>query len=153
MTPPLGKTSAPPDAADAAAEPEPLWPIGQLAAELAVTPRTLRFYEAQGLIAPLRSSGGRRYTRRDRARMQLILRGKRFGMSLGEIAEILDMYDGAGTSKIRQLERVLARVGEITDELSARQRDIDNTLSELSEVSDRCRARLEQLRDTGGDDA
>ena len=97
-----------------------------------MTPRTLRFYEAEGLIDPIRGPGGSRtYTRRERTRMQLILRGKRFGMSLTEIAEILDMYDGAESSKIRQLERVVSRVGEISDELTARQRDIARTLDEL----------------------
>lgn len=146
MTPPLGK------AYESVIEAEPEWTIGQLASELGVTPRTLRFYEAEGLIAPVRRSGGRRYTRRDRARMQLILRGKRFGMSLREIAEIVDMYDGADTSKIRQLERVLERISEINEDLTVKQRDIASTLDELAEVSSRCRARLDQLRNSGGDD-
>jgi DNA-binding transcriptional MerR regulator len=123
------------------------WTIGDLAAELEVTPRTLRFYESEGLIDPIRGPGGSRtYTRRDRTRMQLILRGKRFGMSLPEIAEILSMYDGAESSRIRQLERVVARVEEISVELTARQRDIARTLDELAEVSEQCQGKLEQLR-------
>ncbi len=126
------------------------WTIGDLAAELEVTPRTLRFYESEGLIDPIRgSSGSRTYTRRDRTRMQLILRGKRFGMSLPEIAEILSMYHGAESSRIRQLERVVSRVGEISTELTARQRDIARTLDELAEVSEQCQAKLEQLRAKG----
>jgi DNA-binding transcriptional MerR regulator len=78
--------------------------------------------------------------------MQLILRGKRFGMTLTEIAEIIDMYDGAESSKIRQLERVIARVDEISTELTAKQRDIADTLDELADVSKQCRAKLTQLR-------
>jgi DNA-binding transcriptional MerR regulator len=123
------------------------WTIRDLAAELDVTPRTLRFYEAEGLIEPIRGPGGSRtYTRRDRARMQLILRGKRFGMSLTEIAEIIDMYDDAETSRIRQLERVVERVDEISVELAQKQRDIARTLDELADVSKQCKAKLRQLR-------
>ena len=115
--------------------------------ELQVTPRTLRFYEAEGLIEPIRGAGGSRtYTRRDRARMQLILRGKRFGMTLTEIAEIIDMYDGAESSKVRQLERVVQRVSEITAELTERQADIARTLDELDDVSRQCQTKLQQLR-------
>jgi len=123
------------------------WTIGDLAAELEVTPRTLRFYEAEGLIEPIRGTGGSRtYTRRDRARMQLILRGRRFGMTLTEIAEIIDMYDGAESSKVRQLERVVQRVSEITAELTERQADIARTLDELDDVSRQCQTKLQQLR-------
>jgi DNA-binding transcriptional MerR regulator len=78
--------------------------------------------------------------------MQLILRGKRFGMSLTEIAEILDMYDGAESGKIRQLERLVVRIEEINSELTARQQDIARTLDELAEVSSQCQQRLQQLR-------
>ena len=130
-----------------ATQADPVWTIGDLAAELEVTPRTLRFYEAEGLIEPIRGAGGSRtYTRRDRTRMQLILRGKRFGMSLTEIAEIIDMYDDAESSKIRQLERVVQRVGEISTELEAKQRDIESTLAELSDVSKQCKSKLRQLQ-------
>ena len=127
--------------------PRQQWSISDLAADLQVTPRTLRFYESEGLIEPIRGLGGSRtYTRRDRTRMQLILRGKRFGMTLTEIAEIIDMYDGAESSKLRQLERVVQRVTEISEELKARQRDIARTLNELDDVSKQCRSKLRQLR-------
>lgn len=122
------------------------WTVGGLAAELDVTPRTLRFYEAEGLITPIRRPAGRRYTRRDRARMHLILRGKRFGMTLTEIREILDMYDGASGAQIRQLERVIGRIAEISGDLSVKQQDIVNTLDELADVSQQCQAKLDQLR-------
>ncbi len=142
MTPTAGKTLNR-ESSDARQQ----WSISDLAAELQVTPRTLRFYEAEGLIEPIRGPGGSRtYTRRDRARMQLILRGKRFGMTLTEIAEIIDMYDGAESSKVRQLERVVERVTEITAELIERQDDIARTLNELDDVSQQCQTKLRQLR-------
>lgn len=123
------------------------WTISDLASDLGVTTRTLRFYEAEGLIEPNRGPGRTRtYSRRERTRMQLILRGKRFGMTLTEIAEIIDMYDGAESSKVRQLERVVARVAEITAELTDRQHDIARTLDELDDVSQQCQAKLRQLK-------
>src|SRR5450755_1218777 len=81
---------------------ERVWSVGGLAAELGITTRTLRFYETEGLITPERRGSYRIYRPRDHARMRLILRGKRFGMSLAEIREIVDMYDGAASSERRQ---------------------------------------------------
>src|ERR1051325_7741420 len=102
---------------------ERTWTVGELADELGITTRTLRFYEAEGLIAPARAGSARVYDHRDRARLRLILRGKRFGMSLAEIREIVGMYDGAASSERRQLETLLGRLGEIAEDLRARQRD------------------------------
>jgi DNA-binding transcriptional MerR regulator len=122
------------------------WSVGELADELGVTTRTLRFYEAQGLIRPARSLGSARvYDHRDRARLRLILRGKRFGMSLAEIGEIVGMYDGAASSERKQLEVLLDRLGEITTDLRARQADLARTLAEVGQVAAQCRARLEEL--------
>ncbi len=121
------------------------WTVGKLADELGVTTRTLRFYEAEGLVTPARAGTSRVYDHRDRARLRLILRGKRFGMSLSEIREIVDMYDGAASSERRQLETLLARLGEITTDLQARQRDLARTLSEVGDVAAQCRQRLDEL--------
>jgi DNA-binding transcriptional MerR regulator len=121
------------------------WTVGELADELGVTTRTLRFYEAEGLVAPARSGSARVYDHRDRARLRLILRGKRFGMSLSEIREIVGMYDGAASSERRQLEILLDRLGEIAEDLRARQQDLARTLTEVTEVAARCRDRLGQL--------
>src|SRR4051794_20241889 len=121
------------------------WTVGELADELGITTRTLRFYEAEGLIAPARAGSARVYDHRDRARLRLILRGKRFGMSLSEIREIVDMYDGAASSERRQLEPLLARLGEIGEDLSARARDRARTRREVAEVAAQCRERLDQL--------
>ncbi len=122
-----------------------LWTVGELADELGITTRTLRFYEAEGLIAPARAGAARVYDHRDRTRLRLILRGKRFGMSLSEIREIVGMYDGAASSERRQLETLLARLGEIAEDLRARQRDLARTLHEVDEVAGRCRDRLTEL--------
>ncbi|MFL6164190.1 MAG: MerR family transcriptional regulator [Jatrophihabitantaceae bacterium] len=121
------------------------WTVGELAEELGVTTRTLRFYEAEGLIAPARSGSSRVYDHRDRTRLRLILRGKRFGMSLSEIREIVDMYDGAASSERKQLEILLDRLGEIAADLRARQQDLARTLAEVTEVAGQCRARLAEL--------
>ena len=122
------------------------WTVRELADELGVTTRTLRFYEAEGLIAPLRRGTVRVYNQRDRARLRLILRGKRFGMSLGECREIVDMYDGAATSEQRQLQTLLGRLDEISADLRERQADLRRTLAEVDEVAGQCRARLDELR-------
>lgn len=132
-------------AAKPRAREERTWTVRELADELGVTTRTLRFYEAEGLIAPERRGTARVYHARDRARMALILRGKRFGMSLAEIAEIVGMYDGAASSERRQLELLLGRLDEIGADLRERQADLRRTLSEVDEVARRCRERLADL--------
>jgi DNA-binding transcriptional MerR regulator len=97
------------------------------------------------LLAPRRAGGNRVYTARDRARLRLILRGRRFGMSLAECREIVDMYDGAATSERQQLTTLLARLDDITADLRRRQQDLQRTLAEVREVASQCRDRLEQL--------
>ena len=124
---------------------ERTWTVGQLAAELDITTRTLRFYESAGLITPERRSSGRIYFPRDRARMRLILRGKRFGMSLAEIREIVEMYDGAASSEQRQLEALLVRLGDIRADLIGRRRDLARILAEVETVTTDCRSRLHEL--------
>ena len=121
------------------------WTVGELAEDLGVTTRTLRFYEAEGLISPQRVGVSRSYSPRDRARLRLILRGKRFGMSLAEIHEIVDMYDGAASSERRQLATLLARLDDIADDLRARQSALQRTLDEVNDVAARCRTRLAEL--------
>jgi DNA-binding transcriptional MerR regulator len=129
---------------------ERTWTVGQLADELGVTTRTLRFYEAEGLIRPSRDGGNRVYDQRDRARLRLILRGRRFGMTLPECREIVDMYDGAASSERRQLERLLGRLDEIAADLRARQADIRRTLTEVADVATQCRDRLVELDTSTG---
>jgi DNA-binding transcriptional MerR regulator len=128
-----------------AAEAHKTWTVGQLADELGITTRTLRFYEAEGLITPERAGANRVYRQRDRARMRLILRGRRFGMTLAECREIVDMYDGADSSERRQLETLLGRLDEIAADLKARQDDLRRTMREVDDVAAQCRDRLAQL--------
>ena len=122
------------------------WTVGELADELGVTARTLRHYEAEGLVAPGRSGANRIYGVRDRARLRLILRGRRFGMTLAECREIVDMYDGATSSERRQLTALLGRLDDIAADHKRRQADLRRTLSEVNDVADRCRSRLADLR-------
>jgi DNA-binding transcriptional MerR regulator len=124
---------------------ERTWTVGELADELSITTRTLRFYEAEGLITPERRGSARLYHLRDHARMRLILRGKRFGMSLAEIREIVDMYDGAASSERRQLEKLLSRLVEIEADLKERQRDLRRIMTEVETVASQCRSRLDDL--------
>jgi len=97
-----------------------------------VTPRTLRFYEAKELIAPIRNGQKRLYTKRDRARLKLILRGKKFGFSLEEIRQLLEMYymqDQQQTQMSKTYELAQVRLQELK-----RQRDeLDQTIEELEE--------------------
>jgi DNA-binding transcriptional MerR regulator len=120
--------------------------VRELADELGVTTRTLRFYEAEGLVRPRRDGTNRVYSQRDRARLRLILRGRRFGMSVAECREIVDMYDGAASSERRQLELLLGRLDDIAADLRARQADLRRTLSEIGDVAEQCRSRLSELR-------
>ena len=122
------------------------WTVRELADEFGVTTRTLRHYEAEGLLAPRRAGTVRIYGRRDRARLALILRGRRFGMSLPEIRHIVEMYDDAGAGERGQLEALLARLELIGEDLQARRDDLTRTLAEVGEVADRCRARLSELK-------
>jgi DNA-binding transcriptional MerR regulator len=125
---------------------ERFWTVGELADDLGVTTRTLRHYEAEGLVAPERAGLNRVYSARDRARLRLILRGRRFGMSLAECREIVDMYDGAASSEAQQLTTLLGRLDDIAADLRRRQDDLRRTLSEVDDVAGRCRSRLAELR-------
>ena len=114
---------------------EPFYTVTELADELGTTPRAVRFYETKGLIKPSRAGGTRIYTRKDRARLLLILRGKRLGFSLAEIKEFLDLYhvDPSQTEQLRLLQR---KVRERVEQLEAQQRDIVISLQELGKIED-----------------
>lgn len=118
--------------------------ITELTREFGVSTRTLRFYEEEGLLAPLRRGRTRLYRPSDRTRLKLILRGKRLGFSLSDIREIISMYDQA-SGELRQLGLVLDRIKQRREELERKRKDIEATLSELNDVEARCRARFEEL--------
>ena len=111
-------------------EPGELNGIQQVADELGVTMRTLRFYEDKELIEPRRVGTTRIYTRREVGRMRLIMRGKRLGFSLREIKEFLDLYD-ADPQHIEQMRRLAARARVRIAELAEQQTAIEQTIAEL----------------------
>ena len=124
---------------------ERLSTIGELADELAVTTRTIRFYEAKGLIAPARRGVARSYSRRDRARLMLILRGKNLGFSLEEISQYLMLYD-ADPAQITQTQMLLARIEAAIADLQLKRADLDRSLRELKDIRAQC---VEHLKGKG----
>ena len=120
------------------------WTIAQIAEEFDVTHRTVRHYEDLGLLTPERRGLNRVYHRRDRTRLNLILRGKRLGFPLEEIRTIIDLYD-APRGRASQLEYVLGQIDERRADLEQRRRDLDDALKELDAFEDSCRSDLTQL--------
>jgi DNA-binding transcriptional MerR regulator len=115
--------------------------ISELAREFDVTPRAIRFYEDQGLLAPRRDGQRRIYTVRDRTRLKLTLRGKRLGLTLGEIRELIDMYDERRDER-PQLERFVAILAQHRSALEQQREDIEAQLSEIAAFEKRVRQRL-----------
>ncbi|MCZ4352017.1 MerR family DNA-binding transcriptional regulator [Roseovarius aestuarii] len=95
-----------------------------------VTPRTLRFYEAKELLAPIRSGQKRLFTKRDRARLKLILRGKRFGFSLEEIRQLLDLYH-AGDQQHMQMRRTLDLAAQRMKDMQAQRAELNEAIADL----------------------
>lgn len=112
---------------------EKLYSVSELARELGITARAIRLYETKGLLAPRRAGGSRVYSRRDRARLILIQRGKSLGFSLREIARWLDLYDADPTQET-QMRRLLQRVRERIAALEAQSVAVDETLDELRNI-------------------
>ncbi|MDP2825983.1 MAG: MerR family DNA-binding transcriptional regulator [Sulfuritalea sp.] len=137
-------------AAGASAAPPPseseLHGITELAHEFGISLRAIRFYEDKGLLAPRRINGGRAYTRRDRVRLGLILRGKAVGMSLAEIEHILSLYGDHGEGHAKQLDYLLGRIDAAMTELDTRRRNIEAMLGELGEVRTQMRKSLAAKR-------
>ena len=115
--------------------------ISELAREFDVTPRAIRFYEDQGLIAPRRDGQRRIYTLRDRTRLKLTLRGKRLGLTLSEIRELIDMYE-PGRDQRPQLERFLSVLETHKSSLLQQRADLEAQLSELQAFEKRVRKQL-----------
>ena len=113
-------------------KPERTWSIRQLCREFEVTPRALRFYEDKGLLEPGRVGQNRIYSGRERARLRLILRGRRVGLSLAEIGELLDLYDRQG-GNATQMAASLVRFKAQLDTLKAQRDDLDAAISELEQ--------------------
>ena len=117
--------------------------ISDLAREFDITPRAIRFYEDQGLLSPRRDGQRRIYTPRDRTRLKLTLRGKRLGLTLSEIRELIDMYE-PGRDERPQLERFLAVLESHKASLVQQRADIEAQLAELEAFEKRIRKRLKR---------
>lgn len=119
--------------------------IRQLCLEFKCTPRALRFYEDKGLLNPARDGMNRVYTYRDRGRLVLILRGKRVGLSLSEIGEILDLYE-ADDSGVQQAAKSLRKFQERIVALEQQKTDIDAAIAQLQTGIDAMEQRLVETR-------
>jgi DNA-binding transcriptional MerR regulator len=117
--------------------------IGELAAEFGISTRAIRFYEAEGLLAPLRQGSKRLYRRRDRTRLTLILRGKRLGFTLSEIRDTFELYDQAHGER-KQLHYYLRMLEEKRRQLQQQRQDIDQALLELEDSYQHCQKLLAQ---------
>ena len=126
--------------------------ITELAREFGITPRTIRYYEDQGLLAPSRVGQVRVYGRRERTRLKLALRGKRLGLSLAEIRELIELHDTAPDESV-QLQQFLAALSRRKAALEQQREDIEAVLAEIREFERQCRALLDDpagIEDEGG---
>ncbi len=120
-----------------------LFGIAELCAEFGITLRTIRFYEDKALLSPRRINGTRVYSRRDRARLALILRSKAIGASLDEIKHYLDLYGAHGEGRVQQLKYVQQRTDTAIVELELKRAHIEATLAELRVINAAVRDKLD----------
>lgn len=133
--------AAAPDTQGAARSESRLYTITELAQEFDVTPRAIRFYEDMGLIAPARAGRNRVYAHRDRTRLKLTLRGKRLGLSLQEIKQLVDMYESPSDTA-PQLQAFLGVLATHRRQLEQQREDLEVTLDEIVQHEARCRSLL-----------
>lgn len=117
---------------------EPTFSISDLAAEFGITPRAIRHYEEHALLSPRREGLQRIYSKRDRTRLKLTLRGKRIGLALSEIRDLIDMYDNQ-PDESSQLLRLLGVFAERRAILEQQRRDLDEVLGEIGIYEQQCR--------------
>ncbi len=120
------------------------WTISELAKEFGITPRTIRFYEDQGLVSPERDGRNRVYHARDRTRLKLALRGKRMGFQLSEILDLIHMYDATPDSTSAQLQHYVDVLVKHRATLEQQRRDLEQTLREIENQLEHCRHLLKQ---------
>ncbi|RMQ82456.1 hypothetical protein ALP97_03256 [Pseudomonas salomonii] len=123
--------------------------ISDLARELDITTRAIRFYEEQGLLAPERRGQERIYSARDKVSLKLILRGKRIGFSLAECRELIELYDPSSGNHI-QLNSMLAKIAERREQLEQQMLDIEQMKLELDTAEERCTQALAQTMNPVG---
>ncbi len=117
--------------------------IREMCDSFGVTARTLRFYEQKELLAPIRRGQKRLFTRGDRARLTLILRGKKFGFSLEDIRQVLDLYD-AGKGRVKQIARTIDLARAKLAELTTQRETLTRTIAELGQEISRLGGMLDQ---------
>ena len=120
------------------------WTISELAKEFDITPRTIRFYEDQGILSPAREGRQRVYAARDRTRLKLALRGKRLGFPLSEIRDLINMYDKPRDTEA-QLVLYLQVLAKHREMLEQQRKDIEETLSEIQAQEAKCSLLLKQI--------
>ena len=121
----------------------PTFAISDLAREFEITPRTIRFWEDQGILAPQREGSKRIFTRRDRARLKMALRGKRLGLSLAEIKDLIGMYSST-EDETPQLLECLKVMEKRRGALEQQREDIEAMLAEIAQFEGLCRKELER---------
>ncbi len=126
-----------------------LFGINELCEEFGISQRALRFYEDKELITPRRVNNTRVYTRRDRARLALILRAKAIGSPLSEIKHYLDLYGDHGEGRSKQLSYVISRTDQTIRELEQKRAQIDETLAELRLINISSRRQMEERKKAG----
>ncbi len=117
--------------------------ISDLAREFAITPRTIRFWEDQGILAPQRAGSKRVFTRRDRARLKMALRGKRLGLRLAEIKDLIGMYSST-EDETPQLLECLRVMSSRREALEQQRVDIEAMLAEIGQFEALCRNELKR---------
>lgn len=122
---------------------DPVFSIADLAQEMDITTRTIRFYEDKGLLRPARRGQHRVYSRADRTRLKLVLRGKRLGWPLDDIREMIELYDTPDGER-KQLEVMLQKLSNNRSVLQQQREDIELALRELEEIEERCQHQLRQ---------
>lgn len=115
--------------------------ISDLAREFGITPRTIRFWEDQGILAPEREGRNRVFTRRDRARLKMALRGKRLGLSLAEIKDLIGMYSGT-EDETPQLIECLRVMSKRREALEQQREDIEAMLADIAQFEGQCEQEL-----------
>ena len=122
-------------------QPATTFAISDLAREFGITPRTIRFWEDQGILAPEREGSKRVFTRRDRARLKMALRGKRLGLSLAEIKDLIGMY-ASTEDETPQLQECLRVISSRREALQQQREDIEAMLAEIGQFETLCRQEL-----------
>lgn len=125
------------------------WSISELANEFGITPRSIRFYGEKGLLTPKRTEGEyRQFDQRDRRRLKLILRGKRFGLTLDQISDILGVAS-TDMDEQEQIRKALLHLEKVLDDLAERKKDIEAMQRDLLQYVGGMRTRLAQLDGSG----